>query len=123
MRSPFAYTPRRGPLQAASPGAAVAYLGALVAVAFLYSSPLVLLAAGAAAVLAGRPRRRRARAVRAALRMGLALALLIVVVNALVVEPRRDGAGPARRVAAAGPGRRHRRGDRRRRSCSACAPR
>ena len=27
MRSPFAYTPRRGPLQAASPGAAVAYLG------------------------------------------------------------------------------------------------
>ena len=44
MRSPFAYTPRPGPLQAASPGAAVAYLGALVAVAFLYSSPLVLLA-------------------------------------------------------------------------------
>jgi len=44
MRSPFAYTPRPGPLQAASPGAAVAYLGALTAVAFLYSSPLGLLA-------------------------------------------------------------------------------
>ncbi len=57
MRSPFAYTPRSGPLQAASPGAAVAYLGALVAVAFLYSSPLVLAAAGAGAALAGRLRR------------------------------------------------------------------
>jgi energy-coupling factor transport system permease protein len=85
MRSPFAYIPRRGPLQSARPGAAVAYLGALVVVAFLYSNPLVLLAAGAAACLAGwlagaRP------AVRAALRLGLGLALLIVVVNALVVD-------------------------------------
>jgi len=52
MRSPFAYTPRNRPLQAASPGAAVAYLGALLVVAFLYSSPLVLVAAGAAAVTA-----------------------------------------------------------------------
>ncbi len=85
MRSPFAYTPRPRPLQAASPGAAVAYLGALVAVAFLYSNPLVLLAAGAAVVIAGLLAGAR-RAVRAALRMGLALALLIVVVNALVVN-------------------------------------
>jgi hypothetical protein len=52
MRSPFAYTPRPGPLQAASPGAAVAYLGSLVLVAFLYSSPIVLVAVGIAAVLA-----------------------------------------------------------------------
>jgi len=85
MRSPFAYTPRPGPLQSASPGAAVAYLGAFVAVAFLYSSPLVLVAVGAGAALAGWlagawP------AVRAALRMGLVLALLIVVVNVLVVN-------------------------------------
>jgi energy-coupling factor transport system permease protein len=85
MRSPFAYTARTGPLQAASPGAAVAYLGALVTVAFLYSSPLVLLAAGAAAVAAGLLAGAR-RAVRAALRMGIALALLIVAVNALVVN-------------------------------------
>jgi energy-coupling factor transport system permease protein len=85
MRSPFAYVPRRGPLQAASPGAAVAYLGALVAVAFLYSSPLVLLAAGAAATIAGLLAGARL-AVRAALRMGLSLALLIVVVNALVAS-------------------------------------
>jgi energy-coupling factor transport system permease protein len=85
MRSPFAYIPRRGPLQAASPGAAVAYLGAIVVVAFLYSSPLVLMAAGAAATIAGLLAGARS-AVRAALKMGLSLALLIVVVNALVVS-------------------------------------
>ncbi|HWO17112.1 MAG TPA: hypothetical protein VNM89_10450, partial [Solirubrobacterales bacterium] len=85
MKSPFAYTPRPGPLQAASPGAAVAFLGALVAVAFLYSTPIVLAAAGLAAVLAGRLAGAR-DAVRAALRMGLSLAVLIVAVNALVVS-------------------------------------
>lgn len=85
MRSPFAYTPRSGPLQAASPSAAVAYLGALVVVAFLYSSALVLAAVGAAAIVAGLLAGAR-RAVRAALWMGLTLALLIVVINALVVD-------------------------------------
>jgi energy-coupling factor transport system permease protein len=85
MRSPFAYRPRRGPLQDASPGAAVAYLGAIVVVAFLYLNPLVLLAAGAAATLAGLLAGARA-AVRAALRMGLGLALLVAVVNALVTS-------------------------------------
>lgn len=85
MRSPLAYTPRPGPLQSASPSAAIAYLGALVTVAFLYSSPLVLLACGVAAMLAGWlagawP------AVRAALRMGMALVVLIAVVNALLVN-------------------------------------
>jgi energy-coupling factor transport system permease protein len=85
MKSPFAYQPRPRPLQLASPGAAVAYLGAIVVVAFLYSNPLVLVAAGAAAVLAGLLAGAR-RAVRVALKMGFALALLIVVVNALVVS-------------------------------------
>ncbi len=85
MRSPFAYTPRPGPLQSASPAAAVSYLGALVAVAFLYSSPVVLVAVGLGAMLAGTIAGARA-AVRAALRMGLTLALLIVAVNALVVD-------------------------------------
>ena len=85
MRSPFAYQPRPRPLQLASPGAAVAYLGAIVAVAFLYSNPLVLIAAGVAAVTAGLLAGARA-AVRVALKMGLALAFLIVVVNALVVS-------------------------------------
>ena len=85
MRSPFAYVPRRGPLQLASPGAAVAYLGAIVAVAFLYSNPLVLVAAGLAATLAGLLAGARS-AVRAGLRLGLSLALLMVVVNALVTS-------------------------------------
>lgn len=85
MRSPFAYTPRPGPLQSASPGAAVAYLGALVVVAFLYSSPLVLAAVGIAAALAGRLAG-AGRAVVAAIKLGLAIALPIVVVNALVVN-------------------------------------
>lgn len=83
MKSPFAYVPRRGPLQAASPGAAVAYLGALLAVAFVYSNPLVLLATLAAATLAGVLAGARG-AVRAGWRMGLSLLLLIVVVNALI---------------------------------------
>jgi energy-coupling factor transport system permease protein len=85
MRSAFAYIPRRGPLQGARVGAAVAYLGALVVVAFLYSNPLVLVAAGLAACVAGWLAGARV-AVRAALRMGVGLALLIVILNALIVD-------------------------------------
>ncbi len=85
MRSPFAYVPRRAPLQAASPEAAVAYLGAIVVVACLDSSPLVLVAAGVATTVAGLLAGAR-RAVRVALKMGLSLALLIVAINALVVD-------------------------------------
>ncbi len=85
MRSPFAYAPRRGPLQAASVGAAVAYLGALLVVAFLYSSPLVLGAVGIALGLAG-ALAGAGSAVRAAIKLGLVIALPIVVVNALVVD-------------------------------------
>jgi energy-coupling factor transport system permease protein len=85
MRSPFAYTPRPRPLQLASPGAAVAYLGALVVVAFVYSTPLVLAAVGVAAALAGVLAGARG-AVRAAIKLGLLIALPIVVVNALVVD-------------------------------------
>jgi len=85
MRSPFAYTPRPGPLQAASPAAAVTYLGALATVAFLFSSPLVLGAAGVGAALAGWLAGARG-AVRAAVRLGLAIAIPIVLINALVVN-------------------------------------
>jgi energy-coupling factor transport system permease protein len=85
MRSPLAYTPRPGPLQGASPGAAILYLGSFVVVSFLYSSPIVLGAAGAGAALAGLTAGAR-RAVAAALRLGLSLALLIVIVNGLVTD-------------------------------------
>jgi energy-coupling factor transport system permease protein len=85
MRSVLAYTPRPGPLQAASPGAAVAYLGSLAAVCFLFSNPIVLIAAGLAVALAGLTAG-AGDAVRSGLRMGLALALLIAGVNVLVTS-------------------------------------
>jgi energy-coupling factor transport system permease protein len=85
MKSPFAYTPRPGLLQGASPGAAVAYLGSLVLVAFLYSNPIVLGAVAVAAILAGLIAGAR-DAVRAALWMSLSLALLIVIVEVLLTS-------------------------------------
>lgn len=85
MRSPLAYTPRPGLLQAASPEAAIAYLGSLALVAFLYSTPIVLAAAGLAAVCAGLLAG-AGSAVRASLRMGLGLALLIAGANALITS-------------------------------------
>ena len=72
MRSPFAYVPRpRPPAVGLAAGAAVAYLGSLAAVAFLYSSPLVLVAAGVGGG-ARRGARRGARG-RSARRSGWAL--------------------------------------------------
>lgn len=86
MRSVLAYTPRPGAsLQAASPGAAVAYLGSFVVVAFIYSNPLVLGAIGAGLVIAGLIAGARG-ALRAAFWIGLGLALTIVWVNALLVD-------------------------------------
>ncbi len=85
MRSPLSYTPRPGILQRAAPGAAIAYLGALVAISFLYSSPLVLAATGVAAAVAG-VLAGASGAVRLAARMGLTLALLITLVNGLVTD-------------------------------------
>ena len=85
MRSPFAYTPRSGPLQAASPAAAVTYLGALIVVCFLYSNPIVLASVGLAVALAGCLAGARG-AVGVALRMGAGLALLIAIVNPLVTS-------------------------------------
>ncbi|HEU5143181.1 MAG TPA: energy-coupling factor transporter transmembrane component T [Solirubrobacterales bacterium] len=85
MRSPFAYVPRSGSLQAASPCAAVVYLGGFVVISFLFVSPVVLVAVGLGTALAG-ALAGAGRALRAALRMGATLGLLIVAVNALVVD-------------------------------------
>jgi energy-coupling factor transport system permease protein len=85
VRSALAYTPRPGALQAASPGAAVAYLGSFVAVSFLYSNPVVLAAAGAGLALAGLLAGARG-ALRWVLLVGPGLALPIAIVNALVVD-------------------------------------
>ena len=85
MRAPFAYMPRPGVLQEAHPAAAVAFLASIVFVAFLFESPIVVAAAGAGAALAGILAGAR-RAVFVALRLGLALLVLITVVNALVTD-------------------------------------
>ena len=85
MRSPLAYTPRSGPLQSASPGAVIAYLGAFVLIAFLYSNPIVLAAAALGAAIAGLAAGAR-RAVAVAFRLGVSLAVFITVVNGLVTD-------------------------------------
>ena len=85
MRSALAYTPGRSPLHRASPGAAVAYLGALALVGFIYSSPLVLIAAAGATALAGETAG-AGRAVRASLKLAVSLLIVMVIVNALVTH-------------------------------------
>jgi len=85
MRSPLAYTPRPRPLQSAAPQAAIAYLGAFAVVAFVYSSPIVLVAVAAGAALAGIVAGAR-RAVAFSLRLGLTLAVLVIAVNGLVTD-------------------------------------
>jgi energy-coupling factor transport system permease protein len=85
MKPALAYTPGRSPLHRASPGAAIAYLGALALVGFIYSSPLVLLAAVAATMLAGYAAG-AGRAVRASLRLALPLLLFMVLINGLVTH-------------------------------------
>ena len=85
MKPALAYSPGRSPLHRASPGPAIAYLGALALVGFIYSSPLVLLAAGLATALAGYAAG-VGRAVRASLRLALPLLLFMMLVNALVTH-------------------------------------
>ncbi|MDX6583154.1 MAG: energy-coupling factor transport system permease protein [Solirubrobacterales bacterium] len=85
MRSPIAYAPRPGPLSAASAAAATAYLGAIALVGFIYSSPIVLAGAGAAAAIAGLLAGARP-AVAAAARWGLTLGIFIVAVNAVASQ-------------------------------------
>jgi energy-coupling factor transport system permease protein len=83
VKPALAYSPGRSPLHRASPGAAIAYLGALAVVGFIYSSPLVLVAAGIATALAGHAAG-AGRAVRASLRLALPLLLFMTIVNVLV---------------------------------------
>ena len=53
MRSPLAYTPRRGPLRDASALGGLLYFGRSRSIAFVVSNPLVLAGVGAAVVVAG----------------------------------------------------------------------
>jgi energy-coupling factor transport system permease protein len=83
LRTSLAYVPRQAPLQLASAPAALVYLGAFPLAAFIFSSPLVLAGALAAACATGLAAGAR-RALATALSWGLALVVLIVVVNGLV---------------------------------------
>jgi energy-coupling factor transport system permease protein len=85
MRPALAYRPGRSPLHRARPGAAIAYLGALATVGFIYSSPLILVAAALATALAG-VLSGAGRAVGASLRLAVPLLLLMIAVNALVTH-------------------------------------
>jgi energy-coupling factor transport system permease protein len=85
MRSPLAYSPRPLPLSNASAVAASIYLGSLVALAFAYSSPIVLAGVGAAVVVAGLLAD-AGPALRLAARWGLTLGVLVIAVNVIVSQ-------------------------------------
>ncbi len=85
MRSPIAYVPRRTPLAQAGAFAASAYVASLAVVAFVFSNPIVLGAAGVGVVVAGLAAK-AGRALLASARWGLGLGVLIVVVNGLVSQ-------------------------------------
>ena len=85
MRSPFAYSPRPGPVGSAGPGSAAAYLGVLAGIALVFANPIVIAGAGAAVVLSGLASN-AAASLRTAARWALSLGLLIVLVNGLVVR-------------------------------------
>jgi energy-coupling factor transport system permease protein len=88
MRSPLAYVPRRTRLARASAFSSTFYLLSLALVAFVYSNPIVIAAAGVGAVVAGLAGR-AGRALALAGRWGAWLGVFIVVVNGLV-EQRGD---------------------------------
>jgi energy-coupling factor transport system permease protein len=81
-RPALAYEPGASRLHRATPRASVALLGVLVAVAFAYSSPVILLGVGAAAVAAGLLAG-AGRAVRAGLLLSLPLLIVMTVINVI----------------------------------------
>jgi energy-coupling factor transport system permease protein len=85
VRSPIAYVPRRTPIAGAGALAASAYLASFAVVAFVYSNPIVLAAAGLGVVVAGTAAR-AGRALAASARWGLSLGVFIVIVNGLVAQ-------------------------------------
>jgi energy-coupling factor transport system permease protein len=83
--SPLAYVPRRGVLQTAGLAPAALYLGAYLAICFLSSDPLVLIASATGAAIAGYGCLAD-RAVRFSIRLGLVLLVSMVVINGLVTS-------------------------------------
>ena len=85
MSAALAYAPGHSPLHRTPPAVAIAFLGSLALVAFLYSSPLVLLADGIAVALCGVAAGAR-RAVTASLRVAVPLLAVMAAVNVLVTD-------------------------------------
>ncbi|HEX3263561.1 MAG TPA: energy-coupling factor transporter transmembrane component T [Solirubrobacterales bacterium] len=77
--------PRRTRLGRTDALSATVYLGSLALIAFLYSNPIVLAAAGAGAVIAGLASR-AGRALAVTFKWGMALGVFIVIVNGLVAQ-------------------------------------
>ncbi len=85
MRPVLAYSPRPGPLGGARPAIAALYLGPLAIIVFVFSNPVILVGAGAAALLVAAA----SGALRPSLgplRFGFALALTMVLINGLVSQ-------------------------------------
>ena len=85
MKAAFAYAPRPGPLGSARPWIAGLYLAPLAVAAFTFANPIVLASAGAAAIGAGLASG-AAGSLRGPLRWSLALAVMVVAVNALASQ-------------------------------------
>jgi energy-coupling factor transport system permease protein len=85
VRPALSYRPRHTPLHDAGAAAASVYLGSLALVAFVYSNPIVLIAAGAGVVVAG-VAAGAGRALLASARWGATLGIFIVAVNGLVAQ-------------------------------------
>ncbi len=85
MRSPLAYTPRRGPLRDASALAVVLYFGSFAVIAFSFTNPIVLAGTAAGVVVAGLAAG-AAAALWVAVRYGIALGVVFVIVNAVAAQ-------------------------------------
>lgn len=85
MRSAIAYTPRPGPLAAAGPVAASAYLLGFAVLTFVFSNPIVLAGLGLAVAVAGLAAG-AGRALAASARWAAWLGVLVVIVNGIVSQ-------------------------------------
>jgi energy-coupling factor transport system permease protein len=85
VRASFAYAPRPGPLGAARPWIAGLYLAPLAVASFTFANPIFLAAAGVAAYLVALASG-AGGSVRGPLRWSLALAVMVVAVNAIASQ-------------------------------------
>ncbi len=85
MRAALTYAPRPGPLGRARPWIAALYLAPLAVISFSFANPVVLVAAGVAALLVA-VASDALRASLAPLRFGAYLAVTVIVVNVIVSQ-------------------------------------